>query len=148
MTEDERTHRAWEERLLADILAKREMATALIEEHKRLCAAYTTATTAGKFAPGIAEELRKRLDGIEAVMAKGAFDDEFLPGPWFSFGGGACPVDPDVVVQYRDKGGLVGSQLACKLRWSAEGRISDIVSYRVLPKEVYRSVAALSEGGE
>lgn len=61
-----------------------------------------------------------------------------LPSEWIEWLGGECPVDPDVVVEFKLRAAL-GSlpdgscrpHRAGSLRWTNTGECSDIVAYRI-----------------
>lgn len=68
-----------------------------------------------------------------AHVGFGCRSDVQLP-EWKAWGGGECPVDPDVFVQYRTGAGLRLVRRAKNLKWGwrFDGLKGDIIAYRVV----------------
>lgn len=78
-------------------------------------------------------------DSINDLVAYGALYGEArmatvnqTGSDWIEWGGGACPVELDVIVEYKLRSYCMYARVASCLYWGHNGSESDIIAYRIV----------------
>lgn len=74
-------------------------------------------------------------DSINDLVAYGALYGEArlsTESDWIEWGGGVCPVELDMIVEYKLRSDLRNTRVARYLFWIHDGGENDIIAYRIV----------------
>ena len=74
-------------------------------------------------------------DSLHDLVAYGALYGEARLSPesdWIEWGGGTCPVELDVIVEYKLRSDCRNTRVARYLYWGNDGDTADIIAYRIV----------------